>query len=77
MAVDPGVVGVEVPLFPALRIGSDPIWMNKTKPKPQRQKIRETSFSLRLLELIIHELSKEFRIFMDYDNAQKGKSSFF
>lgn len=25
MAVDPGVVGVEVPLFPALRIGSDPV----------------------------------------------------
>lgn len=27
IAVDPGVVGVEVPLFPVLlRIGSDPTW---------------------------------------------------
>lgn len=29
MAVDPGVVGVEVPLFPALRIGSDPMFTNR------------------------------------------------
>lgn len=50
---------------------------NQTKLTPQHQKILETSSSLRLLELTIHELFKEFRRFADYNNAPKGETSFF
>lgn len=78
MAVDPGVVGVEVPLFPALRIGSDPVL---TKRKRKSSSVRVFSprhpFSHPLLELIIHQISKGFRIFTNYNNAWKGENLVF
>lgn len=41
MAVDPGVVGVEVPLFPALRIGSDLV----VRRAEEIELLREKEFS--------------------------------
>jgi len=42
MAVDPGVVGVEVPLFPALRIGSDLV---VRRAEEEMELLREKEFS--------------------------------
>lgn len=42
MAVDPGVVGVEVPLFPALRIGSDRV---VRRAEEEIELLREKEFS--------------------------------
>ena len=41
IAVDPGVVGVEVPLFPALRIGSDLV----VRRAEEMELFREKEFS--------------------------------
>lgn len=43
MAVDPGVVGVEVPLFPALRIGSDPVLTKRNENRSVSKFSPETS----------------------------------
>lgn len=42
MAVDPGVVGVEVPLFPARRIGSDLV---VRRAEEEMELLREKEFS--------------------------------
>lgn len=42
MAVDPGVVGVEVPLFPALRMGSDLVVL---RDEEAIELLREKEFS--------------------------------
>ena len=81
IAVDPGVVGVEVPLFPALRIGSDPIFTNKTKQNKTETTASENSPQDIVFPRVVRThntlMFKELRTFMDNDNAPKGESLLF